>query len=271
VTDRSIPTHEKRALVRLLRFLARGEAAVTPRDDGLNAEIETADGAVQLHRLDAVGQATSLGLALRNGDRLALTSAARSFLRRAAAESEEAFLAQHADLATAAVEIDGTRQPVRLNRAESPMGPLSRLKDRDGGPFLPPEAVAAGERIAADFMRAQLQPRVTASWEPRLSSRSNGGRGGMADLADGVVAARLAVNRAVEAMGPELAGVALDVCCFMKGLETVERERQWPVRSAKLMLRTALMALSRHYSPPRRSAPASMRHWGAEDYRPEFS
>ena len=73
----------------------------------------------------------------------------------------------------------------------------------------------------------------------------------------------------MEAIGPELSGVALDVCCFMKGLETVERERQWPARSAKLMLRAALMALSRHYAPP---APAGRRShaWGAEGYRPEL-
>ncbi|WP_431322771.1 DUF6456 domain-containing protein [Rhizobium sp. YTU87027] len=74
----------------------------------------------------------------------------------------------------------------------------------------------------------------------------------------------------MEAMGPELAGVALDVCCFMKGLEAVERERQWPVRSAKLMLRTALMALSRHYNPPTPARRPRMEHWGAEGYRPEL-
>ena len=92
----------------------------------------------------------------------------------------------------------------------------------------------------------------------------------MADLTDSAIAARVAVNRALEAMGPELAGVALDVCCFMKGLETVERERQWPVRSAKLMLRTALMALSRHYNPPTPARRARVEHWGAEGYRPEL-
>ncbi|HEX2146380.1 MAG TPA: DUF6456 domain-containing protein [Pseudorhizobium sp.] len=69
-------------------------------------------------------------------------------------------------------------------------------------------------------------------------------------------------------MGPELAGVAVDVCCFSKGLETVERERQWPVRSGKLMLRTALLALSRHYAPPPRASGRTSHHWGAAGYRP---
>jgi hypothetical protein len=116
----------------------------------------------------------------------------------------------------------------------------------------------------------QLQPRVTSSWDPRLAGKAKGSRGGIVDLTESEMAARLAVNRAVEAMGPELSGVALDVCCFMKGLETVERERQWPIRSAKLILRTALLALSRHYNPPAAPGRPRMQHWAAEGYRPEL-
>lgn len=259
---------ERKELLRLLKLLGSGDAVVGMRNDG-NVDIETAGGRSQVFRPGIVERAAALGLVSRRGTELKLTKDARAFLRRAAADKEEAFLAQHGEIESETIDIDGGRQKVRVNLSESPLGPLSRLRDRDGSPFLPAEAIAAGEHLASDFTRAQLQPRVTASWEPRLSSHGKRGRGGMADLADSAVASRLAVNRAIEAMGPELSGVALDVCCFMKGLETVERERQWPARSAKLMLRTALMALSRHYAPPPRRT-HQMQHWGTDDYRPEL-
>jgi hypothetical protein len=71
---------------------------------------------------------------------------------------------------------------VRVNRLELPLTGLSRLKDRSRSPFLPEIAVAAGERLLADFTRGQLQARATASWEPRFSDSAKGARGGMADL-----------------------------------------------------------------------------------------
>jgi hypothetical protein len=134
--------------------------------------------------------------------------------------------------------------------------------------------VAAGERLRRDFEVGNLQPRVTANW----SASVNTGRradAGLADLTEAALAARLRFDRAMQAVGPEFSGILIDVCCFLKGLETVERERQWPARSAKLVLRLALQSLARHYglaaSATGKQATGRVRHWGAEGYRPEIS
>lgn len=220
-----------------------------------------------------LGHAVSLGLVRRSADFVQATGEARSFLRRtlvaAGMEEGDGFAGQHGDLVETTVEIDGARQKVSRNLDESPLSSISRLKDKAGSAFFPPQAIDAGERLLDDFTRAQLQPRITSSWEPRLSSRGKGEAGGLADIAASAIEARRRFGRAMEAMGPELAGVAADVCCFGKGLELVERERQWPVRSAKLMLRTALLALARHYAPPpRQTMRRNNHHWGTEDFRP---
>ncbi|KQY28376.1 DUF6456 domain-containing protein [Rhizobium sp. Root483D2] len=213
-------------------------------------------------------QARSLGLVLLEADTVRATREALPFLRRALLGSPEAFQEQHRAMKTQTVAVEGVRQAVRVNELESPLGACARLKEKSGKAFLPPEAIAAGERLHADFTRAHLQPRLTMAYEPLLSSKTKGGAGGAAEISDSAMSARFRVGKAMEAIGPELCGVALDVCCFQKGLELVERERQWPARSAKLMLRTALMALSRHYAPPRKDTRRS-HVWGDEGFRPQ--
>ncbi|WP_117191006.1 DUF6456 domain-containing protein [Rhizobium terrae] len=266
------PQAPRRHLLRLIRQLARGECSATRVGGDAIRLTGLAVGAGERTYPEAViAEAQALGLVRLADGRVTASAEASAFLRRALVEGEEGFAEQHGEIVVTTAEVEGERRPVRRNLAESPLGAVARMKDRDGKAFLPLEALEAGERLAADFTRGQLQPRVTASWEPRLASRARGQgwghAGGQAEIADSAMAARRRFSNAVEAMGPELAGVAVDVCCFSKGLETVERERQWPARSAKLMLRTALMALARHYAPP----PARGRrshHWGAEDYRP---
>ena len=247
---------EARRLSRLLAGMAKGGEA---------CQGSAHSGATR----DLIARAIAAGLVGESAGTLHPRPEARSFLRRIfSADGEDGFARQHGEHKTVEIAEPQGRKVVRRNLDESPLASLSRLKGRDGTAFLPGEARDAGERLASDFNRGQLQPRLTMSFEPRLAERVKGAPGGQADLCGSALAARQRFNRAVESMGPELAGVAIDVCCFAKGLETVERERQWPVRSAKLMLRAALMTLARHYDPPRKQKGTPTRHWGTDDFRP---
>jgi hypothetical protein len=171
----------------------------------------------------------------------------------------------------------GARQP-GFNADESPLAWLRRRRGKDGSALINDAQFQAGERLRADFSFGQLGPRVTASWDAALGAAASGRRGtsgGGADIADHVLAARERVNRALSAVGPELADVLVDVCCFLKGLEDLERSVGWPQRSGKIVLQIALTSLARHYGILEGSRPAGAgrqtRHWGTPDYRPSIS
>ena len=157
---------------------------------------------------------------------------------------------------------------------EGPLAWLRRRKDKDGQRLITEPQFAAGERLAADFQRAQLTPRVTADWSAvagRRMRRATPGTG--VELSDNAVAARTRVHRALAAVGPELAGILLDVCCLDVGLEAAERAQRWPQRAGKVVLQLALTGLARHYGliPPEPPPGAQrLRHWGSDDYRPNL-
>jgi len=176
-------------------------------------------------------------------------------------------------------EASAARSPTKPSPAESPLAWLRRRKDRDGAALISEPQFDAGERLRADFWFAQMTPKVTMSWSTQAPAQRRR-RSGMAfrsdaELADNVAAARERVRRALSAVGPELSGVLIDVCCHLKGLEEVERAVGWPQRSGKIVLQLALSALARHYGigAPARSSETGMgrmRHWGSDDYRPLF-
>lgn len=197
---------------------------------------------------------------------VSVTAAGRAWLvRRAAAGAGvlDPFLAQHLEPEI----VDSSPAPVMIDRAESPLAWLARRKGKDGQPLISHEQLLAGERLRIEFTRAQMMPRVTSDWNAAGSPRRRGSRA-ETEAADSVVGARQRVRHAVDAVGPEFAGLLLDVCCFLKRLEDIERERRWPARSAKVVLQLGLDRLARHYGIEReaRGRPrAPMRGWVAPD------
>ena len=171
--------------------------------------------------------------------------------------------ARHLDLSSRDMMTDNGVVRVLVNDSESPLAWLARRKGRDGRTMIDHHQFIAGEKLRADFTRGHLTPRVTASWSGIARTRNPGGGG---EIADVVIAARQRVRLALEACGPEFSGVLMDVCCFLRGLEDVERERGWPSRSAKVVLQLALDRLARHYGlRPDSPNGARIRTWLADD------
>ncbi len=177
------------------------------------------------------------------------------------------FRARHLALAEREIVSEFGRATVTVDDAESPLAWLARRRGRDGRALIEPHQLQAGERLRADFTRAHLMPRTTASWSSPISSGRRGGERAAA-ATDAMVAARQRVHLALNSVGPEFAGLLIDICCFLKGLADIERERAWPARSGKVVLLLALDRLARHYgyaAQTRGAKRAPVRTWLAED------
>ena len=204
-----------------------------------------------------------------------ITSEAGWALLQRAENGELGFLAQHMKLERVEIGAANERQHVVRNAAESPLAWLRSRKGQHGQPLVGDAQYEAGERLRRDFTRAQLMPRLGMRWEPftNRDGQRSGQAGGQAEMAAHVLDARARVNRALSAVGCDFANVLIDVCCLLRGLESVESEHGWPRRSGKLVLQLALNALARHYgliAEDWRPARHPMRHWGGEGYRPSM-
>jgi hypothetical protein len=179
---------------------------------------------------------------------LIVTDAGRARLLRQPASdgAVDPFRAQHLTVARRLVSTPQGDAEVAVDEAESPLAWLARRKGQDGQPLIQAVQMQAGERLRGDFTRAQLTPRITSNWDTSVA-QGRRGQNGEDTFTDAAVAARERLHRALDAIGPEFAGLLLDVCCFLKKLEDVERERRWPQRCAKVVLQLGLDRLARHY------------------------
>jgi hypothetical protein len=207
------------------------------------------------------------GFAVRTaGGGLTPTPLGRGLARRIAlaAAGIDGYVGQHLTLSKGLVDTPQGRTGVLVDDGESPLAWLASRTGRDGRSLISPAQFRAGERLRADFTRAQMMPRTTSNWTSPLA----GATGGVAHPTEAMVAARQRVRAALAAVGPEFSGLLVDVCCFLKGLADVERERIWPPRSAKVVLQLGLDRLARHYGIGDEAfgrATAEIGTWLAED------
>lgn len=126
---------------------------------------------------------------------------------------------------------------VTVNLAESPLTWLHARGHLTDAQF------DAGERLRADWERAQLAPSTTSRWD---AVRVQGGERGLGP-GERQIAAKARFDGAVTAAGPGLADVLWRVVCAGEGLPQAERALAWPARSGKLVLGLALDRVAGFY------------------------
>ncbi len=135
-------------------------------------------------------------------------------------------------------------RPVRsvtVNAAESPLGWLFARG------LLSRRQYDAGERLRADWERAQLPPRITMGWDSAPVARGRGGAAPEPDLSGAQIDARRRFHDAVASAGPGLADILWRVVCAGEGMREAESALGWPARAGKLVLTLALDRIAGYY------------------------
>ena len=137
-----------------------------------------------------------------------------------------------------------TGRSVTVNLAESPLGWLRSRGHVDA------RQCAAGERLRADWEKAQLGPRVTMRWDAPLLDRGARGAPPAYDPGTAGLSAKARFDGAVAAVGPGLGDVLWRVVCAGEGMREAETALGWPARAGKLVLGLALDRLADFYRLP---------------------
>ena len=133
------------------------------------------------------------------------------------------------------------RRSVTINAAESPLGWLFARG------LVTQRQFDAGERLRADWERAQLAPRVTMSWDAAPMARGRGGSAPERDSGAVQIDAKRRFDDAIATAGPGLADILWRVVCAGEGMRDAETALGWPARAGKLVLTLALDRIADYY------------------------
>lgn len=254
---------EKRAL-RLFKKMTRKSAALKLIPD---------DKAYGLYIRNACKEKVSIGFVnwLINQDWLTaynntytLSETGRKWLLRQNSK-QSSFQEQHRLLRIA--EVKEINNPIQINDLESPLAWLRRRKDKRGQPMIEEIQFEAGERLRRDFTHARMSASITANWSltsPALKKRKHGASGNHNRIpGDNAIDAKKRFYEAVDAIGPEVSSLVVDICCYLKGMEDTEKALGLPKRSGKIVLQIGLSSLARHYGLEGKTSAAN--HYNIEN------
>jgi len=132
----------------------------------------------------------------------------------------------------------GKRRTVTVNVAESPLSWLHVRGHLDDRLF------DAGERLRADYERAQLGANVTMRWDP-VRVKTTGEQG--LSATERQIAAKDRFDGALREAGRGLEDILWRVVCAGEALPDAEKVLGWPARSGKLVLKLALDRVAEFY------------------------
>jgi len=246
----------ERRIVRALRGLMARGARLSPRGDG---RFDIDAGTARDDVADSLDGATVRALVQREfvaacgGNDLVITARGRAYLKGATQKAPRRPIeAASTALSNGQASHDGPAAAgLDVSAIDGTVAWLRARRGKDGAPLISDAECLAAQRLRVDYFRAFETPTVTAAYEPHASGSADG-RGVRAENAlvarmDRMIAAQERLQRALTSLGPELAGVAVDVCCRDCGLTELERRHGWPQRSGRMIVSLALRHLARHY------------------------
>jgi hypothetical protein len=139
---------------------------------------------------------------------------------------------------------EGPARPTRwvtVNITESPLGWLFARG------LVTQQQFDAGERLRADWERAQLAPRTTMAWDAAPVARGRGGSAFGLDIGGAQIDARRRFDDALRCAGPGLADILWRIVCAGEGMREAETALGWPARAGKLVLTLALNRVAAYY------------------------
>ncbi|MDD9797612.1 MAG: DUF6456 domain-containing protein [Alphaproteobacteria bacterium] len=175
-----------------------------------------------------------------------MTQAGRAHYRRYLNQTDP-YRAQHQ-------KIETDEAGISRNMSETPLSWLKARAGKGGGIKFSDAEFKAGEYLRRDYEISRMSKRLCVDWSRPIAGTGSNKSVRQTDLPDMVLDASRRFTKALETVGPDLADILVPICCELVGLETVEKNMQWPRRSAKLVLKFALSRLATYYGlqPPRK-------------------